>query len=156
MTKNQEIQRLKDLYKKEQNIKEIDIHLFIQWVIKKGYPVPDPPTAEELLAREFTRAIKEEKRRDKDTGKEYRVNYAFSTDGKGNGVFWVDIDEAPRKHIEKVVIQRREQMVGDAYQLVLIQDHWNSRNPHEEPLNVPLDFFPDVQWKKNSEDEGVA
>ena len=156
MTKNQEIQRLKDLYKKEHGLKEIDMPSFIKWVVAKGYPLPDPPTAEELLAKQFVRALKEETRKDPETGESYRVNYAFSTDSKGNGVFWVDIDEAPRKHILKVVIQRREQMVADAVQLDFIQEHWNKKNPEEEPINVPFDFTDDVLWRKNSRDEGAA
>ena len=48
---------------------------------------------------------------------------------------------------------RREQMVGDGYQLTLDADHWNGRNPKEDPITIPLDFTEDVQWRKNTPDE---
>jgi hypothetical protein len=66
---------------------------------------------------------------------------------------WVDIDEAPRKPILKCLIQRREQMVGDGLQLTLDADHWNSIHPEEEPIELPLDLGPDVEWRKNAPDE---
>jgi len=70
--------------------------------------------------------------------------------------FWVDIDEAPRKHMHKSLVNRREQMVGDGLQLTLDSDHWNSINPNEEPINLPIDFTDDIEWRKNAPDENVA
>jgi hypothetical protein len=71
--------------------------------------------------------------------------------------FWIDIDEAPRRTMHKSLVQRREQMVGDALQLSLDMDHWNDRNKNEEPILLPLDFEFDVQLRKmGTSDVGEA
>jgi hypothetical protein len=49
----------------------------------------------------------------------------------------------------KSLIQRREQMVGDALQLTFDANHWNGIHPGEEPIEMPLDFTDDVQWRMN-------
>ncbi len=67
-------------------------------------------------------------------------------------MLWVDVDEAPRKTVVKCLKQRREQTVGDLYQMTLIQDHWNNIHPDEEPIQLPFDVGPDVEWKKNGGD----
>ena len=89
-------------------------------------------------------------RTDHETGRPYRVNHAVQT---GQMTFWVDIDEAPRKHMHKSSQMRREQMVGDALQLTYDVDHWNSVNNHEEPIDVELDFTFDVELRKASDGE---
>lgn len=122
------------------------------WAIKRGYQLPRPPDPADLLAKEFSQAARDETRIDQGTGKPYRANHAFSPDGSGQGMLWFDIDEAPRKIMIKSLVQRREQMVGDAYQLSLIQDHWNSVNPTDEPIDLPLDLTFDVEWRKNGGD----
>jgi hypothetical protein len=66
---------------------------------------------------------------------------------------WVDIDEAPRKPMLKSLVQRREQMVGDGLQLTLDAMHWNSIHPKDEPIDLPLDLGPDVEWRINAPDE---
>ena len=47
-------------------------------------------------------------------------------------------------------------MVGDAWHLTLDQDHWNGIHPNEEPIQLPLDFADDMQWRKNAPDEDAA
>lgn len=63
---------------------------------------------------------------------------------------WIDIDEATRPQIHKSLIQRREQMVGDGLQLTLDAEHWNRMHPDQEPIQMPLDLGPDVEWPKNA------
>ena len=60
--------------------------------------------------------------------------------------------------MQKSLINRREQMVGDGLQLTLDKDHWNSIHKDEEPIVIPLDFSEDVEWRKNSssDDDQVA
>ncbi len=85
------------------------------------------------LAKEFAKAAREEVLYDENTHSPYRANHAI-----------------PRGSMHKSLYQRREQMVGDALQLSLDQDHWDSINPDEEPIQMSLDLTMDVEWRKNA------
>lgn len=156
MTKNQELIKLKDLYKQESETTDIEIAAFVEWLRRKGYEMPEPPTPEQVLAKQVVRALKEETREDPETGETYKVNVCFAADSAGNGVLWLDIDEATRKKMVNVVGQRRKQFVADAIQLDLFVDRWNKKNPFEEPIVVQYDVTFDVVLAKNArEDEGA-
>ena len=155
MTKEQHLQRLIRLYRQETGVSEWDMHDVAKWSERKGYRLPKPPTPLEMLAKELSRAARAETKVDPYTGQKYRVNHAF-TDGSGQMTLWVDINEAPRKHMKKSAINRREQVVGDLVQLTLDLEYWNRKNPNEEPLEVPLDFTLDVEWRKNGGDAGES
>lgn len=127
----------------------------VLFAIGKGWPLPTPISPEERLAKEFAQAAREQTREDAITGRPYRVYHAFKPDGQGQGMLWVDIDEAPRNLMLKSAIMRREQMVGDAVQLTFDIEHWNSSNPAQEPIVMELDFQPDVEWRKMGGDEGM-
>lgn len=135
---------------------EIDMHEVADYAASKGWPIPPPVSGIDRLAKEFSQAAREETRQDSHTGKSYRVYHAFTPGANAQGTLWVDIDEAPRKYMLKSAVMRREQMVGDAVQLTLDLDHWNSVNPKEEPIKLPLDFTDDVQWRLNGPDEAAA
>ena len=120
--------------------------------VKKGWKLPKPQSALDILAKQFSDAAREETKQDGKTGRPYRVYHAFKPDGNGQGTLWFDIDDSkvPRKNMHKSAIMRREQMVGDALQLTLDLDHWHRIHPGEEVIDVPLDLQPDVDWRKNS------
>jgi hypothetical protein len=82
---------------------------------------------------------------DKETGHPYRVNHAYKV---GQAMFWINIEEAPREPMRKSLIARREQMVDDGLQLTYDADHWNRINSEDEPIQIPLDFTDDIQWRK--------
>jgi hypothetical protein len=63
---------------------------------------------------------------------------------------WIDIDEAPRSRMLKSLVNRREQMISDGVQLMDDQDHWNARNRDEEPIQLPMDLGPDIEWRRNA------
>lgn len=157
MTKNQEIQRLFKLFKQESENKEPDALQFAKWMRDRGWKVPVPPDPMDLLAKQLKDAICEEVRRDNKTGQPYKAILTFSTES-GQGTFWklVDVDEAPRKTVYKCLFQRREQTVGDIYQMQLIEDHWNNIHPDEEPIRMQTDYGPDMEWKKNGPSESAA
>jgi hypothetical protein len=145
------MQRMIRLYKEETGIKEVDMKEVAKFALKRGWKPPKPVSIEERLAQEFTQAAREEIRHDRKTRKPYRANHAVEY--KQGHFFWVDIDEAPRPHMHKSLIARRQQMVGDGYQLTLDADHWNSINPSEKPITIPLDFTEDIEERKASADD---
>lgn len=149
MTKHQYFQRVMRQYRDDTGKREIDMKEVARWAVRNGMDLPDPESPFDRIAKEFARAAREEIRRDKKTGQPYRANHAF-TDPNGQGSLWIDIDEAPRPYMHKSLLQRREQMVGDGLQLSLDMDHWNSINPGDQPIELPLDFTEDVEWRKNA------
>ena len=117
-----------------------------------GWPSPAPITPEERLAKEFSLAAREETRQDGMTGQPYRVYHAVKSEVQGQRGFWVDIDEAPRKHMHKSAFARREQVIGDMVQLTLDLAHWNRINPSEQPIIAETDMTPDVAERLASAD----
>jgi hypothetical protein len=141
-------------YKEETGKTEVDMHDVARWAMLHGWRGPKPKNPIDLLAREFSKAAAQEVRRSSASGRSYRAFHAVTnTTPSGQMTFWVDIDEAPRKVIHKSLIQRREQMVGDAVQLSFDAEHWSLSHPKEDPIEIPLDFTEDVEWRKNGEDE---
>lgn len=154
-TKKQEMQRFIRYYKDQTGEKEVEMHKVAEFALNNGWPLPIIPKPTDILARQFSQAAREETRYDKKTGRPYRANHAYTTQ-QGQDLFtvWIDIDEdPPRKIVLKSLVNRREQMVGDAYHLTLDQEHWNNEHPTEEPIQLPLDFTEDVEWRKNGPEE---
>jgi hypothetical protein len=143
--KHREMQFIIREWKKSTGKTEIDMKEVALYAIAvHHWPAPPPISAEERLAREFAQAAREETRQDGKTGQPYRVYHAVKPDVQGQGVFWVDIDEAPRKHMVKSAWARREQVIGDMTQLTLDLNHWNRVNPNEVPIIAEKDLTPDV------------
>ena len=115
--------------------------------------MPKPPTELDMLAKKFSKAIRQEERIDKVTGEPYRANHSFDEIRGDEKIFrWLDIDEdAPRNKMHKSVYNRREQMIGDGLQLVRDADHWNRIHPEERPIQPSLDFEDEISWRRASE-----
>ena len=45
-------------------------------------------------------------------------------------------------------------MVGEAVRMADTADHWNRMHPNEEPIQMELDFAPDVLWARHAPPEG--
>lgn len=156
-TKRKEMQRLIRHYKEETGIKEVDMRKVAEYAVKKGWNLPQPQDPYALLAKQFTGAAREEIRQDKKTGNPYRANHAVPiTQGNDTFFLWIDIDEATRPKMLKSLVNRREQMVGDGLHLTFDTDHWNSIHPDEEPIQMPLDFTDDIEWRKNGPKEQAS
>lgn len=158
-TKRQEKLEVIRRYKEKTGKTEVDMKEVAKFSQTLGMPLPKPKDPLDRLAEEFTKAARDEIRYDEKTGKPYRANHAISpTYGNQQYHLWIDIDEATRKQMQQSLAMRREQMVGDGFQLTLDAMHWNSVNPKEEPIVIPLDFTEDVEEKLNipEEDRKVA
>ena len=155
MTKTQELQRWIREYRSTTGIKEVNHHELAAWLKRKGWPMPKPKTDVDLLAEKISEAARLETRQDKITGDQYRAYHSFTVPNGSNGqlTLWVDIDEATRVQMWKSTVNKREQMVGEAWRLTIDVEHWNRINPDQEPIQVPLDFQPDVDWRRNAPNE---
>lgn len=153
-TESQRLQRIMRLYKQATGEKELDMHKVAEFAKERGWPMPKPVSPIEMLAKRLAQAAREEIRVDRQTGRPYRANHSY-TIAQGNQQLhlWIDIDEAPRSPMLKSLVKRREQMVGDGFQLTLDADHWNSIHQSEEPIIMPMDLTDDIEWRKNTPDE---
>jgi hypothetical protein len=136
-------------------IREVDMHEVAKLAQSMGWKMPIPKDPLDLLAEQFSQAAREETRQDSKTGQPYRAYHAVKQEGQKQGVFWVDIDEAPRKHMVKSTRDRREQVIGDMVQLTLDLNHWNRVNPNEAPIILEKDLTPDVN-ERLAASEGSA
>ena len=103
---------LLQLYKKETGVTDIVMHDVAVWAEKRGWKMPKPVTAVELLARRLARAAREQTRKDAKSGMPYHSNHAYKAPRDGETTtYWVDIDEnPPRPIVERSAKNRRDQM----------------------------------------------
>lgn len=154
MSKKAEMQRLIRAYKDETSEREVDMKKVAKWAAGKGWPLPTPKDPLELLAKQFSEAAREETKRDRVTGRPYRVNHSFVVTQGGEQLhLWIDIDEAERGPFLKSAVTRREQMVGDGTQLTLDIMHWNSVNLDQKPIDLPMDLTFDIELRLNAPNE---
>ncbi|MGV2980690.1 hypothetical protein ACERNI_10840 [Camelimonas sp. ID_303_24] len=164
MAGKKQLQKIIALYRAMTGETELDPKRIAEFALKNGVELPQPKDPRELLAREISVAAREELRRDEKTNRPYRAYHSLPiehADGQVSFVF-VDIDDATRPQMHRSLTKRREQMVGDAVHLTYDADRWNSQNPDLEPIQIALDFAPDVEWRKASdsteldEEEGAS
>lgn len=148
--KSTEMQALIRMYSEQTGNQVIDMREVAKFAVGKGWPMPAPKSAIDRLAEQFSAAAREEMRKDEVTGRPYRANLAVTTK---QGTLWTDMDSAPRGFAQKAFVQRREQMVGDAVQLTFDVMHWNRINEQDTPIEMPMDFQPDVDWRLNAPDD---
>jgi hypothetical protein len=148
MSKRQDRQRFIRHYKDVTGEKELDMRKVAQFAKTMGWEMPTPPSDIDMLAKLFTEAAHEERKYDKTTGQPYRVYHAIPVTGQPSLFAYIDIDEANRRQMHMSSVNRREQMVSDGLNLQLDLDHWNSVNPDEEPIQLPMDLTLDIDIRK--------
>lgn len=152
-TKNEKMQDFVNHVKEKLGVISITMQEVAAEAERMGWKMPTPKRPIDLLAAQFSDAQREQMGKDEVTGRPYKKNLAVSTwHGQTQTVLWTDIDVAPRHIAHKALSQYRDQMVGEAVQLTLTAEHWNRKNPNDEPITPELDFGPDVLWELNAPD----
>lgn len=154
-TRAQQYQAIIQRYRDETgNYGGIDLNEVAEYAIRLGVKPPKPRTEQALLAEKLAAAAREQTEIDEVTRRPYRVNIAV-TDGRGKDqmTLWHVLDTTPRITAQKGLVQRREQMVGDAVSLADDADRWNRMHPNEEPIQIPLDFGFDVALRRHAPPE---
>jgi len=125
----------------------IDPHDVAAWAFHEGLHKPNVKTVIDIIAADIAQIFREEYRTDA-RGRRYRAKHA-TTKKNGNKTLslWGDIDDpnAPHEHFVTSFGQRRQQVVGDCFQLKTDADHYNEARKPSEPIQVPLDFTLDVE-----------
>lgn len=125
----------------------LDPHAVAEWAFKNGLHKPSLKTVIEAIAADIAQVFREEYRTDA-LGQRYRAKHAVRSK-KGNKTMslWADMDDerAPRDHFVRSFAQRRNQIVGDCFQLKTDVDVYNGKHPTQQPIQIPLDFTYDVE-----------
>ena len=147
-TKNVAMQRAWHEYEKQNGQVPASAREASIWAVGNGLitlPEIDPY---DVLADEMARALREEYATDK-KGRRYRVNHAVRVTKRGvQYTMWAILGSAPREHMQKAFIQRREQVVGDLVQLATDVEVYNDMHTDIAPIQLPLDFTYDVEERK--------
>lgn len=142
---HQQMQAIFEAYQEEVSRDPADLKDVARWAIERGMWSPKPADIHARFAGDMADALRDEYRTDR-AGRRYRAKHAVRGSKNGRqGSFWADIDLAPRTHMEKAFAQRRQQVVGDCYQLRQDVDHFNSVHPDQPPVQLILDFTADVE-----------
>lgn len=126
------------------------------WAVQQGLWKPRPADIVTQCADDLSRALREEYRIDKN-GRRYRAKHAVRINSGGAQMtLWADIDTAQRHYMEKAFSQRRQQIIGDCYQLKTDVDCYNNVRTAEAPIQLILDFTMDIKEMEAMQGIGQA
>jgi hypothetical protein len=114
------------------------------WAIRQELWKPQPSTLIDRCAEELARAMREDYIDDAQ-GRRVRTKHAARFDEHGRQkVLWADIRTASREHMEVAFQQRRQQIVGDCWQLKMDVDSYNENKSPGRPIQMVFDFTDDL------------
>jgi hypothetical protein len=125
----------------------LDAHELAEWAYEKGLHKPPTRRIIDTIAADIAQHFREEYRTDA-SGRRYRAKHAAAVkNGNKTLSLWGDIDDptAPHDHFERSFGQRRQQIVGDCFQLKTDADHYNDARRPQKPIQIHLDFSLDVE-----------
>lgn len=158
--KSKEMKKIIEEYLREKGIKNgiIDTHDLAGWAISNGMYKPNIQDEIQIASKNFAQAMREEIRTSP-SGKRYRAMHAVKEQKNGKQqAFWADLDnpKAPIEHFIKSFAQRRQQVVGDCFQLKTDVDVCNEKR--NSNIQIILDFTDDVaeaEYLRDNKDEAA-
>lgn len=145
----EQLQRVWHAYESENGAVPVTAREAVAWGISKGMLVEPEVDPLAKLAEDMATALREEYATDAE-GRRYRVNHAVRvTKGGVQYTFWAMMKDAPRAHMQKAFIQRREQIVDDCVQLDTDVEAYNHMRKDQDPIQIPFDFRDDVEERRN-------
>ena len=145
MTKQERLQQAWHHFDDRQDHLPSSARQACEWAVAAGLlqlPEIDPY---DVLAEDMAQALRAEYGTDNE-GRRYRINHAVRVSKAGvQYTFWAEMGFAPHDHMEKAFAQRREQIVGDCFQLKTDVVVYNSLTAASMPkVQMVLDFADDV------------
>ena len=137
-----------DRYRSEvRNDGLVDPKELAAWAYGKGLHKPNIRTIIDAIAADISQVFREEYRTTPN-GRRYRAKHAATRKvGNKTESLWGDLDDfnAPHAHFVRSFGQRRQQIVGDCFQLKTDADVYNETRTLGEPVQIVLDFSFDVE-----------
>ena len=155
-TYKEQLQRVWHVYEHEHSAVPATVREAVQWGVQRGMiEVPEvDPLAK--LSEDMATALREEYAVDL-KGRRYRVNHAVRVTKSGvQYTFWAIMKDAPREHMQKAFIQRREQIVGDCVQLATDVEAYNDMKKDQSEIPMLFDFRDDVEEHRYWNDKDAA
>jgi len=144
----EQLQRVWHKYEAEHGAVPATAREAVAWGISQGMIEMPEVDLLDKLASDMSDALREEYATDKD-GRRYRVNHAVRvTKGGVQYTFWAIMKDAPRDHMQKAFIQRREQIVGDCVQLSTDVEAYNAIHEDQKPIQMLFDFREDIEERR--------
>ncbi len=141
----EQLQRVWHAFKAEHGVLPTTAREAVQWGVSKGMIVAPDIDPLDRLAEDMSTALREEYATDA-SGRRYRVNHAVRISKGGVQLtFWAVMKDAPREHMQRAFIQRREQIVGDCVQLSTDVEAYNAMKPEQSAIQMIFDFRDDVE-----------
>ncbi len=114
------------------------------WAIREKLWAPQPSALIDRCADELARALREDYIEDAQ-GRRVRAKHAARVHEDGEQkTLWDDIRTASRKHMVVALQQRRQQVVGDCWQLKMDADSYNENKSPLAPIQIVFDFTDDL------------
>jgi hypothetical protein len=144
-TKNEQLQQVWHHYDANKAHQPTSAREAVEWAVKEGLielPEIDPF---DILASQMSNALRDEYRTDGNR-RRYRVNHAVRVTNAGvQQTFWGVMGYASHDHMERAFTQRREQIVGDNFQLKTDVGVYNEMHLGKRPaIQLVLDYSDDV------------
>lgn len=155
-TYNEQLQRIWHAFEEANGFLPSSARDAVKWGVERGMIVLAPPDPYDKLSEDMARALREEYGTDR-LGRRYRKNHAVRvTKGGVQLTFWAMMGAAPREHMQKAFIQRREQIVGDCVQLATDVEVYNDMNKEQPAIPMLFDFRDDVAERRSWDDDEAA
>jgi hypothetical protein len=115
------------------------------WAIRTGRWNRQEEVARKQCADDFAEALRVEYETDP-KGRRVRTKYAATLDRDGKKqTYWGDRKNVGREFIEVSAKQQRNRIAGELYQIKVDLDSFNELYNDGEPIQIPLDFTPDIE-----------
>ncbi|MGV8838800.1 MAG: hypothetical protein ACWA6X_00700 [Bauldia sp.] len=154
-TRNEQLQNAWRRYEEAHDRLPASAREVVEWAVEEKILALPPLDPYDLLADQMSTALREEYGTD-EVGRRYRINHAVRVTKAGvQTTFWAIMGFAPREHMQQAFGQRRNQIIGDCFQLKVDVDVYNAMNADQLPLPLVLDFADDVREREFwNEEEG--
>jgi hypothetical protein len=138
-----------DQYIADTGIHNIDMRLVAAWAIGKGLWHPQPEDKIKRLARDLSRAARQDYILDDDELPVRHIHAYKVKQGEVQLTFWVMMEEATPSQMRNSAQLRRNGFLSDAIQLDRDVRHYNKHYNPGDPIEVEYNLFPDVDENRH-------
>jgi hypothetical protein len=143
---NEQVNSLWDEWMAETGESSGDPSDFIDWAVGGRRLAPRPQDIKQILRKQVTQALRQQKRYDEEGGFTYRAKQSVTLFENGTAIkHYFDTDKGGTANLrQKSTKQRRDGCANDVYRAVCDVERMNKMFPDEPQLNFFSDFTDDV------------